>query len=139
MYENDGTVDWMDAGFHQPDSHVELLYCQHHHYDPDEPIKSWQRIQREGDGNDKIALESWKKNIKVSIKDFPIFKDPVYWKRFSRQFIVTLDSFNLRHIVDRNAKAPGTELVEAQMRWGYKMMQDVIQEPHAKSIVIKSQ
>ena len=48
-------------------------------YLPDAPIKSWQAIQKEGCGNEKTQLDAWNKQLQLSIKDFPIFKDPVFW------------------------------------------------------------
>ena len=44
-------------------------------YDPDSPIVPWRRRLERGNQDDKKALEAWNKNIRLSPKDFPIFKD----------------------------------------------------------------
>ena len=35
-----------------------------------------------GTSEDKKALEPWNRNIRLSTKDFPIFKDPIYHNKF---------------------------------------------------------
>ena len=63
-------------------------------YLPDAPIKSWRAIQKEGYGHEKTQLHNWNKQLRLSIKDFPTFKDPVFWVKHKRQFKVAVDSYS---------------------------------------------
>ena len=106
-------------------------------YLPDAPIKSWRAIQREGYGNEKVQLDNWNKQLRLSVKDFPIFKDPVFWVKHKRQFKVAVDSYSLGHLFDVNHVPPNLPLFQAQQGWAYKMLQETLQEPFCKSVVIK--
>ena len=107
-------------------------------YDPEEPIVPWRRRLVKGDRDDNRKLENWNKGLRISVKDFPIFKDPIYWNKFRRAFLIAMEACGLLHLLDPNYKITCEPLYKAQSGWVYKMMQDNFQEPYAKTIVIKN-
>ena len=107
-------------------------------YDPEEPIVPWRRRLVKGDRDDNRKLENWNKGLRISVKDFPIFKDPIYWNKFRRAFLIAMEACGLLHLLDPNYKITCEPLYKAQSGWVYKMMQDNFQEPYSKTIVIKN-
>ena len=106
-------------------------------YVPENPIKNWRLVLHEGSQQDKKALESWNKNLRVNAKDFPTFKDGIFWTRYRRKLLATVKSFGLDHLLDPTHKPENPKLDEAQQDWLYKVMQDTFTEPFAKKTVNK--
>ena len=82
MNLHNGDVDWDNDTFKQPIARDILVSYINTAYDPETPILSWMRLQKDGTVEDKRQLEAWNKNVKVSSKDFPLFKDALYWNRY---------------------------------------------------------
>ena len=106
-------------------------------YDPEAPIIPYRRIRERGTDEDRRAIDTWNKNIKLSPKDFPVFKEAIYWNKFKRMYMVAMESANLKHLTQVTHKPKCVPLHKAQCGWVYKMQQDNFQEPYAKSIVIQ--
>ena len=106
-------------------------------YDPEAPIVPYRRIRERGTDEDRRAIDTWNKNIKLSSKDFPVFKEAIYWNKFKRMYMVAMESANLKHLTDVTYTVKCAPLHKAQCGWVYKMQQDNFQEPYAKSIVIQ--
>ena len=106
------------------------------HYDPEAPVLTWRKRREQGSPEDRKLLESWNKNVRISIKDFPVFKEAIYWNKFKRSYLVAIESYNLQDLMNPAYKPTSPSLHKAQCGWVYKMQQDTFLEPYARSVVI---
>ena len=80
-------------------------------------------------------LETFRKNTKPQIKDFPLFQDESTWPKLKEKFIVTLKACGLPHLIDEHYVPDNEELHEAESSWLYKVFQDRISNSIGKGIV----
>ena len=104
-------------------------------YDPEAPIKPWNSMTTDTSGQD--AMDRWQRTVKPSKNDYKEFRDETTWIRAKEKFVTTLESQNLQHLVEEHHVVTNGPLDTAQKKWLYKVLQDIMQAPIAKSIVTK--
>ena len=101
-------------------------------YVPHDKITPW-RVAAPRSSNPELT--AWKKSVKLSKSDFTPFKDEVYWVRWKKSFLSTLESQDLQHVVDSSIVPTDMELDALQRKWVYKVLVDVAKTPITKTIV----
>jgi len=104
-------------------------------YDPEAPIKPWKKTTT--DTSESDAMDRWQRTVKPSKSDYKEFRDETTWIRAKEKFITTLESHNLEHLVNEHHVVTNGPLDTAQKKWLFKVLQDIMQAPIAKSIVTK--
>ena len=103
-------------------------------YDPNESIVQWSTTVKKNNQGSK-ELEAWQKNVKPVKSDYKDFRDEANWTRYKEKFCTTLESHGLEHMIDP-AYVPNDDALDyAQTCWLYKVFQDVMIAPMAKTIV----
>ena len=102
-------------------------------YDATEPVKPW-NISPPVTNSD---LTAWSKNIRPQANDYKEFKDEAYWTRTKEKYVANLEACNLQHLIDDSHIVTNPDLDRSQTLWFFKVLQDKITCPAAKSIVQK--
>ena len=104
-------------------------------YNSNEPILPW-NVAKPGPP-DNLELASWRKNLKPSKSDFKEFRNEALWQRYKERTITTLEACGLAHTIDSKHVSLNPDLDSAQVKWVYKVFQDTMTAPTAKTIVTK--
>ena len=102
-------------------------------YDPEAPIKPWRTIPLTDKHKEEVYM--WKRQVRPSKSDYKEFRDETTWIRAKERFKTTVQSHSLEHLIDETHVPTNLDLDESQRNWLYKVLQDVMQAPVAKSIV----
>ena len=102
-------------------------------YDPEAPIKPWRTIPLTDEHKEEVYM--WKRQVRPSKSDYKEFRDETTWIRAKERFKTTVQSHSLEHLIDDTHVPTNLDLDESQRNWLYKVLQDVMQAPVAKSIV----
>ena len=100
-------------------------------YDPSRKITPWMTVIEDEN------LSTWRKNVKPSSRDFKEHRDDAYWQRNKERFEVTIKSQGLQHLIEEGYVAANPDLDRMQQDWLYKVFQDTMLTPAAKTIVTK--
>ena len=103
-------------------------------YRPDQPIIPY-GIPKPN--QDDEAVNNWRKHIRPNEKAFKEFKDEFKWSKVKEDIKITLAAQNLPHLIDESYVPTNSNLDKAQNEWFYKVLNDVMTAPRAKTIVIK--
>lgn len=106
-------------------------------YNPEDPIVPWKIVLKNKQKETSKGLSEWKKSVKISRADHKEFRDETLWIRYKERFLTTLESQGLEHLIDKSFKIEDHSLDSAQSCWLYKVLQDCMVAPMAKSIVTK--
>ena len=82
-------------------------------------------------------LTAWMKLVRPASKDYKEFRDEVYWIRNKEKILTTLQAQNLSHLVQEGFVVTNPDCDASQMKWLYKIFQDIMLAPTAKTIVTK--
>ena len=102
-------------------------------YNPNVDIKAWN--YKEPIDVAHSTKTFWMKNTKPTRTDFKEFKDEAFWQRAKERIITTLQASGLEHIIDPTHKPLDPDLDDLQQRWFFKILQDSMTAPTAKTIV----
>ena len=102
-------------------------------YDATEVVKPWS-ISPPGTNSD---LTNWSKNVRPKANDYKEIKDEAYWTHTKEKYAATLEACNLQHLIDDSHIVTNCNLDRSQTLWFFKVLQDKITCPAAKSIVQK--
>ena len=80
-------------------------------------------------------LDKWNRAIRPSSSDYKEFKDESHWIRAKERFTTTIEAHGLPHLIDSKFVVTDPKLDTAQQNWLFKIFQDKMQAPQAKSIV----
>jgi hypothetical protein len=100
-------------------------------YDPNKPILPWNTPLV----NPSDELSNWKKIAKPNRGDYKEFRDETTWSRSKERITTTLHAHDLHHLIDENHVPTNIPLDKIQSQWLYKIFQDIMQAPTAKTIV----
>ena len=103
-------------------------------YDPNKEIVPWNTPDAVSKNDE---LMQWKKTVRPSKGDYKEFRDEAQWTRTKERIITTLQAQGIAHLVQDGFVVTNTPLDEAQQAWLYKVFQDIMQAPTAKTIVTK--
>ena len=84
-----------------------------------------------------MELTNWQRSIKPSKADYKEFRDEAQWTRTKERIVTTLQAQGIAHLVQVGFVVTNGLLDEAQQAWLYKVFQDIMQAPTAKTIVTK--
>jgi hypothetical protein len=98
------------------------------------PIIPWSQA-RPDPVNQELA--NWKKQVRPSRSDYRDLKDDISWIRHKEHLLTTLEAHGLSHIVQADFIPTDNETDKAQMVWLYKVFQDTLKAPTARTIVTK--
>jgi hypothetical protein len=102
-------------------------------YDPVTPLVHWKTPKP---NTFSIAIDSWNHSNKPNTKDFAVFKDNACWIHAKEHLQTTLDAQGLLHLIDEGHVVTNPQLGANQHAWLFKILQDVMQQPVCKAIVI---
>ena len=85
-------------------------------YDANLPLTTWTKKITE----DKDALSAWKQHMRPSPKDYRNFSNKNLWERFRAHFLLTLDSHDLRHLIDPAFRPQDEQLYASQQDWMFR-------------------
>ena len=91
------------------------------------------QIKRDQD----VEVANWTKVVKADYKHYKDFKDPQYWYKFREDFIVTLKSHKLGHMIDPKYVPTNKELHKNQSEWLYKVFQDNFKQASVRKHVVE--
>jgi hypothetical protein len=100
-------------------------------YDQNAPIVPWTKQV----GPKDTELQSWKRMIRPSKSDFKDLKDETQWVRYKEHIETTLTAHELHHLIEPKFKSNNPNVDKAQMLWLYKVFQDIMKTPTARTIV----
>ena len=80
-------------------------------------------------------LETFRKNTKPQVKDFPLFQDEATWPKQKEKFTVSLKACGLHHLIEAGYKPKNEDLHKAESSWLYKVFQDRVTNSIGKGIV----
>jgi hypothetical protein len=83
-----------------------------------------------------IAVESWNRSNKPDAKDFLVFKADACWVCTKERFQTSLDAQGLSHLIKEDHVVTNLQLVINQRAQSCKILQNVMQQPICKAIVI---
>ena len=104
-------------------------------YNPDAHIVRWNAKISKASDDPEVA--AWRRSVRPSPKDYAHFKDEAQYVRWRDKTYATLDSHGLRHVIQKGFVPDNPNVYEAQQAWFYKVLQDCMICPGAKSIVMK--
>jgi hypothetical protein len=96
----------------------------------------WNVLKPQAVAQQLTELANWKKSIHPTLSSFPEFRDEVFWVRTKENFESTFEALNLQHLIDPTYVPSNDELHKLQSQWVYKMFEDRMKAPIAKSIII---
>ena len=99
-------------------------------YNPSVPIIPYNKKPDE-----EAAVSAWLKSVWPNKSDYKEFHDKAMWMRSKEQFLTTLASHGLSHLVDDKFVVENEALDTRQREWLYNVMQTVFKAPMAKTIV----
>lgn len=102
-------------------------------YDATEVVKPWNISPPETNSD----LANWSKNARPQANNYKEFKDEAYWTRTKEKYVANLEACNLQHLIDDSHIVTNPDLDRSQTLWFFKVLQDKITCPAAKSIVQK--
>ena len=79
-------------------------------------------------------METWHCNVKPSRSKFKDFHDEAYWFCEKEHIKTTLEAQNLSHLINPTYTPTNRDLDQAQMKWFYKVLQDVCVAPTARQL-----
>lgn len=106
-------------------------------YDSNSPIRPWKVVTAKTTSTSESELNVWKKSVRPNKADYKEFRDESLWIRSKEQFMTTLESHSLAHLIDDTYVVDDPDLDQAQRGWLYSVLQTAFKAPMAKTIVTK--
>ena len=103
-------------------------------YDSSKSVVPW-NVGLSASTNADLIL--WKKTVRPSKSDFKEFRDERNWSRSKEHILTTLESMGLQHLVDSTFVITDPDLDDAQMKWFYSILLNIMISPLARTIVLK--
>ena len=85
------------------------------------------------------ALAAWNKSVKISQSDYQPFKDEVRWVHWKKHFLNTVKAQGIEATVNALIPIVDPETDIVQQNWMYKVLQDKVQVPVGRGIVMKNE
>jgi hypothetical protein len=104
-------------------------------YEPGTPLKPWGKQVEAMKKEKDQALATWKKQLKIAKTDYPVLKDDVNSIRFQEEFLTTLKTHGLAHLIDPSYVPANTDLHDAETKWMYQVFVHAFKSPTTKTIV----
>ncbi len=87
--------------------------------------------------DERSASEAWKKSLRVpDSKEFRELKQDYDWARFKDDWIVTLTSYGLMHLIDPDYIPTDLETDRLQQNWFYGILVSKCKSPNSRAVVL---
>ncbi|CAB9517886.1 Retrotransposon protein [Seminavis robusta] len=105
-------------------------------WDPSVEVVPW--LTTRAPVSAEAEIEHWKnKTVKISRSDYKEFCDEAYWHKWSEDFLLTVKSHRLSHLLEKGYMVENPPLDRIQREWMYKTLCDTIKTAAGKSFLMQ--
>ena len=109
-------------------------------YDPSIKLTMfWNAKSEEELTKEELELAQWSKTVKPNKSDYVDFRDETAWQLYKEQFLITIKSHGLAHVIDETYSPRNIELDKAQSNWIFSVFMSKFKIPTAKKLIKKYQ
>ncbi|CAB9525027.1 hypothetical protein SEMRO_1618_G286450.1 [Seminavis robusta] len=99
-------------------------------WDPSAEVVPW--LTTRAPVSAEAEIEHWNKTVKISRSDYKEFRDEAFWHKWSEDFLLTVKSHRLSHLLEKGYVAENPSLDRIQREWMYKTLCDTIKTTAGK-------